>query len=409
MSHLPPLLFTPKLDGELKFGYTGEYDIKSTGLLGELEAKAKTKTEGKLTVTLLHDTFEFSGAHTTGLSIPKGAKGAVHTVKAKELFENFAKWFDPIYSIAHLAKNPPKKSLKEAKAHLKKTLKEQFGTLEGVQNHKTESTLGTTTFSLKASDFQYAEDPNTYTLAPTGSIEFGLNLFDGSEIKIDMIPAITTSLDALNEVVSLALERNIKGTLKADLILQGGINGACKLEAKAGTLKTDKSASIGGELGVIIDAKIEAEAKFFHLHAKIGTNVTVASEKDIEAAAGIKGEMRFAPPKKPGDPLDFDGDVLCTGATIYLGVYAELKDDDKAKAGTDTAGGGVADFPENTQHPAQNTASHEKGFKVERGCNFVILHKFSFKEVLLHNKQAPPLKQYHKQINALDLLTHGIT
>lgn len=383
-----------KLDGELKFGYTGEYDVKNTGLLSEWEALAKSKTEGKLTLTFLRDSYEFSGEHTTGLSIPKGGKGAIHTVKAKALFENFAKWFDPIYSIAHLAASSPKKSLKEAKAHLKQTLKEQFGTLESIQNHKTESTLGTTTFSLKAADFQYSENPNTYTLAPTGSIEFGLNLFDGSQLRIDMIPAITASVDALNEVISAATHRNIKGKIKADLILQGGINGTCKLEAKAGTLKADKSATIGGELGIIIDAKIEAEAKWLFLYAKIGAYATLASEKDIEAAAGIKGEMTFAAPKKPGDPIGFDGDVLCTGATIYLGVYGELKTkkDTEARAGTDTAGGERTDGT--GTHPAQNTASHEEGLKVERSCDFVILHEFSFKEVLLHNKQAPELTQY---------------
>jgi len=359
-----------KLDGEAKLSYTGEHDVKNTGLLSEWEAKAKSKLESKLTLTFLNDTYEFNDSYTTGMSIPKGGKGTLHTVPTKELFGDFAKWFDPVYSIANLAKEAP-------------------------STHKrTTSSIGTTTLSLKAADFQYTEKPSDYTLTPTGSIELGINIFDGSEIRVDMIPAITKSMDALNEVVSTATRHSVQGEVKADLILRGSVSGACKLEAKADKLEADKSATIGAEVTVGIEAKIEAEAKWLFFHVKAGAHATLASAKSIDVGAGIKGEMTFAAPKKPNDPIDFNGDILCTGAAVYLGVYAQLekKKDTEAKAGSDTTGGGRTDGT--STQPAQDTSSKESGLKVERSCNFVILHEFSFKEVLLDNKKAPSLRQY---------------
>ncbi len=68
-----------KLDGEAKLSYTGEHDVKTTGLLSEWEAKAKSKIESKLTLTFLADTYEFNDSYTTGMSIPKGGKGTLHT------------------------------------------------------------------------------------------------------------------------------------------------------------------------------------------------------------------------------------------------------------------------------------------------------------------------------------------
>ena len=382
-----------KLDGEAKLSYTGEHDIKTTGLLSEWEAKAKSKIESKLTLTFLADTYEFNDSYTTGMSIPKGGKGTLHTVPTKEFFGNFAKWFDPIYDIANLAKETPM-SLGEAKAKLKETVKKEFGTLGKISNHKTTSTLGATTLSLKAADFQYTEKPNDYTLKPTGSIELGINVFDGSELRIDMIPAITRSLDALNEVVSTATSHSVSGEVKADLILRGSISGACKLEAKADKLEADKSATIGAEVTVGIEAKIEAEAKWLFFHVKAGAHATLASAKSIDVGAGIKGEMTFAPPKKPNDPVDFNGDILCTGAAVYLGIYAQLekKKETEARNSTDTAGGGRTDGT--STQPAQDTSSKESALKVERSCNFVILHEFSFKDVLLNDTPPPALAQY---------------
>lgn len=104
--------------------------------------------------------------------------------------------------------------------------------------------------------------------------------------------------------------------------------------------------------------------------------------------------MSFAPPKNPNDPVDFSGDVLCTGAAVYLGVYAEIKDSDDAKAGADKAGERGRDRDEETEQPAQNTSSKESALKVERSCNFVILHEFSFKDVLLNDTPPPALAQY---------------
>ncbi len=103
--------------------------------------------------------------------------------------------------------------------------------------------------------------------------------------------------------------------------------------------------------------------------------------------------MSFVPPENPNDPVDFSGDILCTGAAVYLGVYAEIKDDDDAKAGADAAGGGVDD-DEYTDQPAQDTSSKESALKVERSCNFVILHEFSLVDVLLNNTPPPALAQY---------------
>jgi len=105
--------------------------------------------------------------------------------------------------------------------------------------------------------------------------------------------------------------------------------------------------------------------------------------------------MTFAPPKKEGEDLDFSGDVKCTGMAVYLGVYEEVKDEDAAKAGNDTAGesGDIYNSTPATT-PAQNTAKEESGFKLEKSCNFVILNEFSFKEVLLHNTPPPELSQY---------------
>ena len=375
-----------KLDGEAKLSYTGEHDVKTTGLLGEWEAKAKSKIESKLTLTFLADTYEFNDSYTTGMSIPKGGKGTLHTVPTKELFGNFAQWFDPVYSIVTLAKEAP-------------------------STHKgSSSSLGATTLSLKATDFQYTEKPSDYTLTPTGSIELGINVFDGSELRIDMIPAITKSIDALNEVVSTATSHSVHGEVKADLILRGSISGACKLETKADTFQADTSATIGAEVTVGIEAKIEAEAKWLFFHVKAGAHATLASEKSIDVGAGIKGELTFAAPKKPNDPIDFNGDILCTGAAIYLGVYAQGGVYTDKEAGTDTAGeSGDIYNSSDSEQSAQDTSSQESGLKVERSCNFVILHEFSFKEVLLNNKKAPPLRQYHTQVSAVDLLTHGIT
>ena len=83
-----------KLDGEAKLSYTGKSDVKTTGLLSEWESKAKQKIESKLTLTFLNNTYEFSDSYTTGMSIPKGGKGTLHTVPTKALFGNFAQWFD---------------------------------------------------------------------------------------------------------------------------------------------------------------------------------------------------------------------------------------------------------------------------------------------------------------------------
>ena len=373
-----------KLDGEAKLEYTGEYDVRNTGVFSEWEAKEKAKAEGKLTLTFLNDTYEFSSAYTTGMRVPKGGRGTLHTVPAKELFGNFAKWFDPVYAIARFAKEVPT-SVSEAKAKLKGK----------PGNRNASSTPGATTLSLKAADFQYTEKPNDYTLAPTGSLELGITVFDGSEIRIDMIPAITKSLDALNEVVSVATNRTVQGEIKADLILHGSIRGACRLEAKADTLKADKSATIGGEVTALIEAKIEAEAKWLYFHVKAGAHAALASEKSIDVGAGIKGEMSFAPPKNPNDPVDFSGDILCTGAAVYLGVYAEIKDDDDAKAGADKAGESEDIYNSlATEQSTQDTSSKESALKVERNCDFKILHEFSFKDVLLNDTPAPALAQY---------------
>jgi flagellar hook protein FlgE len=166
-------------------------------------------------------------------------------------------------------------------------------------------------------------------------------------------------------------------------------------EAKADKLEADKSAAISAELTAKIEAKIEAEAKWLFFHVKAGANATVASAKSIDVGAGIKGEMTFAPPKKEGEALDFSGDVICTGAAVYLGVYAEtnIKKDTEARSNTDTTGGGIADGEESENH-SQTTTQKEGAFKVERSCNFVILNEFSFKDVLLNNTPPPPLTQY---------------
>ncbi len=361
------------LDGECKFGYTGEYDVKETGLLSEWEAKEKTKTEGKLTLTLLSDTYEFSSAYTSGMALPQKGKGSVHTVPAKELFGNFAKWFDPVYEIAKATKASP-----ASKSPLS-------------------TDLGKTTLFLKATDFRYAEIPDDYTLAPAGTLELGINLFDGAEIRLDLIPAITRSVDALNEVLDAATKESLKGEVKADLILTGGVSGSCKLEAKAGRLEADRSAVVSANVGVKLEAKIEAELKWLFFYTKAGADATLASAKSIDEASGIKGEMTFAPPKEESKTVEFDGDVICTGMAIYLGVYAEADWKNKSKAGTDTTGGGVADFPSEAQPPQkakQTTAKSESAIKVERRCHFVILHEFSFKEVLISNEKPPKLSQY---------------
>ena len=105
--------------------------------------------------------------------------------------------------------------------------------------------------------------------------------------------------------------------------------------------------------------------------------------------------MTFAPPEKPNDPVDFSGDILCTGAAVYLGVYAEIKDDDDAKAGADKAGESEDIYNSlATEQSTQDTSSKESTLKVERSCDFKILHEFSFKDVLLNDTPAPALAQY---------------
>jgi len=383
-----------KLNGEVKLSYTGEYDVKNTGILSEFEAKAKTQREKKLTFSYLSNTYEFSSTYTSGMQIPKGEKGALHTVPAKEFFGNFTKWFDPIYAIVKLANESPK-SLAEAKADLKATVKKEFGTRGSVKDHHKENSIGTTSISFKASDFQFSEKPNEHTLAPTGSIELGITVFDGSQIRLDLIPAITKSLDALKEVVDTATRHTVSGDVQADLIITGNVSGSCKLEAKADKLEADKSAVIGASVGAKIEAKIEGEAKWLFFHVKAGATADLASAKSKDDAAGIKGEMTFAPPKKEGGDIDFSGDVKCTGMAVYLGVYAEVKDEDAAKAGNDTAGeSGRDQDSEEAPTPAQNTAKEESGFKLEKSCNFVILNEFSFKDVLLNNTSPEELTQY---------------
>ena len=381
-----------KLSGEAKFAYTGEYDVKTTGILSEFEAKAKTQCDTKLTLSFLADTYEFSSSYTSGMQIPKGEKGALHTVPAKELFGNFTKWFDPIYAIVKLANESPR-SLADAKANLKSTIKKEFGSVGSVKNHHKSNSIGTTSIFFKADNFQFSEKPNTHTLVPTGSIELGITVFDGSEIRLDLIPAITKSIDALKEVVSTATNNTLSGEVQADLVLTGSVSGSCKLEAKADKLEADKSAVIGATVGAKIEAKIEAQAKWLFFYVKAGATAALASAKSIDDAAGIKGEMTFAPPKKEGEDLDFNGDVKCTGMAVYLGVYASGDWKNKSKAGNDTAGGGVADW-EQSEQPAQDTSKSESAFKVERSCHFVILNEFSFKEVLLKNKAPKPLTQY---------------
>jgi len=315
-----------KLDGEAKFSYTGEHDVLNTGKLSEWEAKAKSQLESKLTLTLGDDTIEFADTYTSGMSVPKGKRGNITTVPTKELFGNFAKYLDPVYAIADAVKEAPT-SIEDATKKLKKILKEEFGSLGSIDNHKKKSTLGKTSFSLKFSDFTYSEVPKKYTIEPTGSLELGINVFDGASITLDLIPAITRSIDALKEVVSIATANTIDGDIKADLTLSGGVSGACKFEAKAGKIEIDKSLSLSGTLTATLDARIEAQAKWLYFETKAGAHATIASAKSINDGAGIKGEMTFAPPKTKDQSVDFSGDIICTGMAIYLGIYAEIKDD----------------------------------------------------------------------------------
>ena len=95
-----------KLDGEAKLSYTGKSDVWAAENYIDSVARQQTQQETKLTLSLGGDTIEFSSKATFAMAKPKG-KGMLHTVPTKKLFEDFAKYFDPLYEAVEKTKHPP--------------------------------------------------------------------------------------------------------------------------------------------------------------------------------------------------------------------------------------------------------------------------------------------------------------
>jgi hypothetical protein len=227
----------------------------------------------------------------------------------------------------------------------------------------------------------------------TGELSLGMTLFDGAKGKLDLIPAVSASIDALKEVVDAAgLKERVDFNLTLDATLTGSVSGTMKAVKNEGDTTLKPSGEIEAELGLTIKGELNGSVSVFRVKYEAGAHVYAASDKDKEKGMGIKGTLSFAAPKDEKSALDYTGDVLCTGARIYYGMYAKLEHQNASEAGQDGSGGGNVDSDNDSQTTAQATPT----FKLDRQCSFVVLEEFSLKKMLKDNVSPPSLVQYEQ-------------
>jgi len=369
-----------KLDGEAKLSYTGESDVWAAENYIDSVARQQTQQETKLTLSLDGDSIEFSSNAKFTMAKPKG-KGVLRTVPTKELFKDFAKYFDPLYVAVEKTKHPP----------------------AGLKRYKPtiQSKLGACSFTLKANNIQVQEVPQSYEVAVCGDITLGMDIFDGSAIEIDLIPAVTASIDKVKYVINAALKRSgsksgVDGEVVLKLTINGGMGGETTLSKTVGAKNYTVKGALNAKVTAILEAKIEASLDMLIIKTKAGAYGMIASEGDNTEGFGIKGELSFMPPKE-GKELDYNGDITCTGAEIYFGAYIEISDSHSHQTAQNTEAGGMNNRP----HPITKRED-ETGFKLEKSSSFVLMHAFSFKKLLKDLTPPPDLVQYETaDINGL--------
>ena len=371
-----------KLDGEAKLSYTGESDVWAAENYIDSVARQQTQQETKLTLSFDGDTIEFTSKAKFTMAKPKG-KGVLRTVPTKELFGDFAKYFDPLYAAVEKTKHPP----------------------TGLKRYKPtiQSKLGACSFTLKAGNIQAQEIPQSYEVGVCGDLTLGMDIFDGSAIEIDLIPAVTASVDKVKYVINAALKRSgsksgVDGEVVLKLTINGGIGGETTLSKTVGAKNYTVKGALNAKVTAILEAKIEASLDMLVIKTKAGAYGMIASEGDNTEGFGIKGELSFSPPKE-GKELDYNGDITCTGAEIYFGAYIEISDSHSHQTAQNTQGGG-RDNDEDEEIPIKR--EDETGFKLEKSSSFVLMHAFSFKKLLRDLTPPPALVQYETaDINGL--------
>jgi len=374
-----------KLDGKAKYTLSSDSHLFTTGDFKDVVIEQKSKATTKLILNYRNSTFVFTGTVVPTFSAPNG--GVVKTINTKELFKNLSSYIEPLYKAEKLAKKP---------TGFKKYIP------------KYSATAGKTSFKLEAKELCFKENPNDYSVDMVGKLVFGIGLFEGASGNIDLIPAVTASMDALKDVVDIA---NVGGDVVLNVSISGGVRGDISIQREAGSKEAKTAGKIVANAGVTLLAKIEADAKVFGVGVKVGAKVVLASEKSVSRNVGIEGTLQFAKHQKEGE-IAFDGDVVCTGMTVYYAFYAEIEGRTKDKTKGEDKGGRNDKNPTHPENTPKKTLTKNAATQIDRMAQFPIIHQFSLKEILLGHAKAPQgasMAEYHDMDVALEALNRGIT
>ena len=246
-------------------------------------------------------------------------KKQVARVEAKEFFRGIKKPMSSFYSFFEKAE----RLSQEKKLSRKKTA--SFGP-------------GKTNITAKFTGLKIVENQKDYSIDWEGKVELSFGLFNGAKHEVDLIAFIISrgkdknnSISNLIKYIRIKLKRGfntenirVAATIEANLVLSGSVSATVSWEKKANEDTTPDGEAKGG-VGFALETKLEIEGRYYEIKGKAGAEFKSTSEKDNNAPSEFVASMKATKGKTGG--MDWTGDLMFTGLTLYWAIYGEVKRD----------------------------------------------------------------------------------
>lgn len=306
--------------------HMGSYVNTNPNELGRAKKKAEfevldkySKITAKGTIKRGTTSIEFAKEHESE------AKKQVARAEAKEFFRGIKKPMSSFYSFFEEAE----KLNQEKKLSRKKT--KSFGP-------------GKTNITAKFTGLKFVENQKDYNTDWEGKIELSFALFNGAKYEVDLIALIISrgrdknnSISNLVKYIRVKLKRGfntenlrVAAIIEANLVLSGSVSAAISWEKKANEDTTPEGEAKGG-VGFALETKLEIEGRYYEFKAKAGAEFKTTSEKDNNAPSELVASMKATKSKTGG--IDWTGDFMFTGLTIYWATYGETEWTDESETG----------------------------------------------------------------------------
>jgi len=188
---------------------------------------------------------------------------------------------------------------------------------------------GKTKFELVAEDVMLYEDPKSHEVYWKGKTSFGITLFDGANVTLDLLPYVIGVGGPIAKLIEKALTYGIKendvanGKLKLEFTIDGKAGGKVELEFKDKETVTS-TGKVEGTVGFSIEGLAEVGLDVFGVEAGAGAGFKAASSTSSNDSAAIICELGIAQAKQ-GQMPTFKGDISTNGLSIYYAWYKYVK------------------------------------------------------------------------------------